>query len=69
MVVYSKHADLKPGQQVPIHSLGLDVPLLLLVNLGFCRTPIGEGVLVHHGGDAVVYSKGKKLWHFPSIVL
>jgi hypothetical protein len=53
------YADLEPGQQVPIHSLGLDLPLLLLVNLGFCRTPIGEGALVHHGGDAVVNSKGK----------
>ena len=53
------YADLEPGQQVPIHSLGLDLPLLLLVNLGFCRTPIGEGALVHHGGDAVVNSRGK----------
>ena len=53
------YADLEPGQQVPIHSLGLDVPLLLLVNLGFCRTPIGEGALVHHGGDTAVGSKGK----------
>jgi hypothetical protein len=51
------YADLEPGQQVPIHSLGLDVPLLLLVNLGFCRTPIGEGALVHHGGDAVMNSR------------
>ena len=57
------YADLEPGQQVPIHSLGLDVPLLLLVNLGFCRTPIGEGALVHHGGDATVGSKGKTLPH------
>ncbi len=54
------YADLEPGQQVPIHSLGLDVPLLLLVNLGFCRTPIGEGALVHHGGDAVSDSRGKR---------
>ena len=53
------YADLEPGQQVPIHSLGLDVPLLLLVNLGFCRTPIGEGALVHHGGDTVIDSRGK----------
>ena len=53
------YADLEPGQQIPIHSLGLDVPLLLLVNLGFCRTPIGEGALVHHGGDAFVGSGGK----------
>ena len=54
------YADLEPGQQVPIHSLGLDVPLLLLVNLGFCRTPIGEGALVHHGGT-LVDGRGKEL--------
>ncbi len=58
------YADLEPGQQVPIHSLGLDVPLLLLVNLGFCRTPIGEGALVHHGADAVSDSRGKKSDYF-----
>lgn len=51
-------ADLQPGQQVPVHSIGLDAPLLLLVNLGFCRTPVGEGALVHHGGDAVFHGKG-----------
>jgi hypothetical protein len=51
-------ADLQPGQQVPVHSIGLDAPLLLLVNLGFCRTPVGEGALVHHGGDAVCNGKG-----------
>eukprot|EP00934_Nitzschia_sp_Nitz4_P002078 Nitzschia sp. Nitz4//scaffold140_size61219//29533//49080//NITZ4_006440-RA/size61219-augustus-gene-0.64-mRNA-1//-1//CDS//3329536227//2078//frame0 len=50
-------ADLEPGQQVPVHSVGLDAPLLLLVNLGFCRTPVGEGALVHHGVDAVVGAK------------
>lgn len=32
-----------------VHTVGLDVPILLLVNLGFCRTPVGEGALVHHG--------------------
>jgi hypothetical protein len=52
-------ADLQPGQQIPVHSIGLDAPLLLLVNLGFCRTPVGEGALVHHGGDAVFHGKGK----------
>jgi len=51
------YADLKPGQQILVHSLGLDAPLLLLVNLGFCRTPVGEGALVHHGGNSVEYSK------------
>eukprot|EP00980_Cylindrotheca_fusiformis_P021401 scaffold8259_cov143-Cylindrotheca_fusiformis.AAC.19 len=47
-------ADLQPGQQVPVHSVGLDAPLLLLVNLGFCRTPVGEGALVHHGVDSPI---------------
>jgi hypothetical protein len=55
------YADLQPGQQVPVHSVGLDAPLLLLVNLGFCRTPVGEGALVHHGVDSTIGSgKGKK---------
>jgi hypothetical protein len=45
-------ADLEPGQRMPVHTVGLDAPLLLLVNLGFCRTPVGEGALVHHGSDA-----------------
>jgi len=44
-------ADLEPGEQVSIHSVGLDAPLLLLLNLGFCKTPVGEGALVHHGVD------------------
>lgn len=53
------YGDLKPGQQMPVHSVGLDAPLLLLLNLGFCRTPVGEGALVHHGADLVAGSKGK----------
>jgi hypothetical protein len=52
------YADLDPGQQVPVHSVGLDAPLLLLVNLGFCRTPVGEGALVHHGADSVNIGRG-----------
>ena len=52
------YADLDPGQQVPVHSVGLDAPLLLLVNLGFCRTPVGEGALVHHGADNVNVGRG-----------
>ena len=60
------YADLEPGQQAPIHSLGLDIPLLIMVNLGFCRTPVGEGAIVHHGGDAAVYSKGKFFTHLSS---
>ena len=53
------YADLEPGQQIPVHSVGLDAPLLLLVNLGFCRTPVGEGALVHHGADSQHGGKGK----------
>ena len=44
-------SDLKPGEKVSVHTVGLDAPLLLLVNLGFCKTPVGEGALVHHGSD------------------
>jgi hypothetical protein len=44
-------ADLKPGERVPIHTVGLDAPLRLMLNLGFCRTPVGDGALVHHGSD------------------
>lgn len=29
--------DLAPGESVPIHTVGLDAPLLLLMNLGYCR--------------------------------
>lgn len=52
--------DLKPGDRIPIHTVGLDAPLLLMVNLGFCRTPVGEGALVHHGSDAA-NTKGKAM--------
>jgi hypothetical protein len=31
------YGDLAPGESVPIHTVGLDVPLLLLMNLGYCR--------------------------------
>ena len=40
---------LEPGERFPIHTVGLDAPLMLLVNLGFCRTPVGEGALIHDG--------------------
>lgn len=43
--------DLKPGQEVSVHSVGLDVPLFLFLNIGFAKTPVGEGALVHHGPD------------------
>ena len=52
---------LAPGEQMPVHSVGLDAPLLLLLNLGFCRTPVGEGALVHHGADTLSATKGKIL--------
>jgi len=41
--------DLAPGESVPIHTVGLDAPLLLLLNMGYCRTPFGQGILVHEG--------------------
>ena len=53
-------ADLEPGHQVSVHSVGLDAPLLLLVNLGFCRTPFGEGALVHHGVDPPPGMRGEQ---------
>jgi hypothetical protein len=45
------YAELDPGEHASAHSIGLDAPLLLFVNLSFARTPVGEGVLVHHGSD------------------
>lgn len=56
-------ADLEPGQQVAVHSVGLDAPLLLLINLGYCRTPVGEGALVHFpaNGSTAGGGKGKLL--------
>jgi hypothetical protein len=30
---------LKPGEKLPVHEIGLDAPITLLVNLGHCRTP------------------------------
>jgi hypothetical protein len=43
--------NLEPGERFPIHTVGLDAPLMLKVNLGFCRTPVGEGALIHDGGE------------------
>jgi hypothetical protein len=42
--------SLGAGERVSVFTVGLDAPLLLLVNLGYCRTAVGEGALVHHGG-------------------
>eukprot|EP00986_Skeletonema_menzelii_P013164 scaffold7491_cov142-Skeletonema_menzelii.AAC.15 len=50
---------LEPGERFPIHTVGLDAPLMLLVNLGFCRTPVGEGALIHDGeGDGFWLKSG-----------
>jgi hypothetical protein len=51
--------DLEPGQQVSVHSVGLDAPLFLLLNLGFAKTPVGEGALIHHGSDPPPGARGK----------
>ena len=52
---------LEPGERFPIHTVGLDAPLMLLVNLGFCRTPVGEGALIHDGeGDGFWLKSGWK---------
>ncbi|KAG5189847.1 hypothetical protein JKP88DRAFT_128835, partial [Tribonema minus] len=40
-------ARLEPGTSVGVYSVGMDVPLLLLLNLGFCRNM--DGVHVHDG--------------------
>ena len=52
-------ADLEPGQQVPVHSVGLDAPLLLFINLHFCCTPVDDGALIHHGTEATNEQRGK----------
>lgn len=41
---------LEAGERVSIFTVGLDAPILLLVNLGFCKSAVGEGALIHHGG-------------------
>lgn len=43
---------LEPGEKIPVHRVGLDAPILMLVNLRFCRTPVGGGALVHNGRDS-----------------
>ena len=60
-------ADLDPGQQVPVHSVGLDAPLLLFVNLRFCCTPVGDGALIHHGTDGSTENRGKCFLNFKII--
>lgn len=41
-------AFLESGKKAHIHTVGLDAPLLLFVNLGYCRTH-GNGALIHDG--------------------
>ena len=50
--------SLEAGERVPVHSVGLDAPLLLLVNIGFCRTAVGEGALIHQGGGDGLFKAG-----------
>jgi hypothetical protein len=58
--------DVEPGEEVAVHSLGLDSPLMLHINLGFCRTPVGEGALVHHGEDHNARLRGTFVGDFAS---
>ena len=41
-VVWS--SDLMPGERVPVYTVDLNAPLLLLIHVGYCRTPVGQGV-------------------------
>lgn len=41
---------LEAGERISVYSVGLDAPILLLLNLGFCKTAVGDGALIHHGG-------------------
>lgn len=49
---------LEAGERISVFTVGLDAPLLLLVNLGFCRTAVGEGALIHHGGGDGIFKAG-----------
>eukprot|EP00804_Cyclotella_cryptica_P020229 CCRYP_010930-RC/>CCRYP_010930-RC protein AED:0.04 eAED:0.04 QI:95/1/1/1/0.91/0.91/24/65/5640 len=49
---------LEAGEKVHVHTVGLDAPMVLLVNLGFCRTPHDEGALVHPGGGGGLFRAG-----------
>lgn len=50
--------SLEAGERVPIYTVGLDAPLLLLVNLGFCKTAVGDAALIHHGGGDGLFRAG-----------
>ena len=53
---------LEAGETCSVHTVGLDAPLLLLVNLGFCRTAVGDGALVHHcEGDSFLKAGWKTI--------
>ncbi len=62
-VIWREYLD--PGQIAPIYCVGLDTPLLLLLNLGYCRTPHGQGALIHDGivGDDGIVCKLLKSRH------
>jgi hypothetical protein len=49
---------LEAGERVSVYTVGLDAPISLLVNLGFCKTAVGDGALIHHGGGG-----GKAGWN------
>jgi hypothetical protein len=51
--------SLEARERVSVFTAGSDAPLLLLVNLGYCRTASGEGALVHHGGGGGLF----KTWN------
>ena len=52
------YAHLEPGEEASVHTIGLDAPLLLFINLGFAKTPVGEGALIHHGSVNPESSRG-----------
>jgi translation initiation factor IF-1 len=43
--------ELAHGDVVPIHNVGLESELKLLINLGFCRSS-GDGALIHIPSDS-----------------
>ena len=50
---------LKPGESIPIHTVGLDSQLVMMINVGYCRTPVGEGALIHNGSDIIKRLQGQ----------
>jgi len=60
-IVWRAHLD--AGESVPIHTVGLDAPLYLLINLKYCRTPHGKGALIHDGQKGIRQGKQKDVKH------